>query len=827
MLLSNLETNVYLYRFFSIFHRVDDDQCCAMEDACANDDSDPTSTTNNENEEIAGLMEGFLGNSDDDTDDKEDDMPKLSPHRASRRLQSETPKVSHDTSSNVNGQDASVDGSTASESSTSLRTTIRRIRGNDVGQPVLPSDERSSESSSTDDTSVTVNGNDASVDGSSASESSTTPLLTTIRRIRGNDVGQPVLPSDERSPRTTAEGTSPSTIGEVSLDTSSTINGHDASAPVSPSDERSPRTTGEGTSPSTIGEVSHDTASTINGHDASVNGSTASTSARRIRTNNKRLIVGTRVSGAHGELVPNPKGHGRRVRDRAIGSIVASCENNKYKVKFDNGKIKECSSSSLRIENIVVALPVNEITPQVRERIEEEGDEIIEHDGEDECDDSDGEEIVNVGDINASADIQDIVHQVPPGTPESYHEKLNTARSKVASLLGDSVDVGPANAKLTWTVVKEHVAPEENEILNRRKEMNRELGFKDINTLKEEDRFQDPSVASSDGTSSLVFPLKPPQHKKCTIFGKMFLKLMYMDWHEMLVKFNRAVDKGNTGGSGRDVRRFTGSEFIVGHAILIAATCYSVTGSKLWNNNVDDEDDDWETILECPGFEKFMKLYRFKQFRKYLPLIFENDSLKEVDPWWKFTTAVDSFNAIRKERCISSYLKVFDESMSAWRPRISKLGGLPNISFILRKPEPLGTEFKNICCGETGIMQCLEICRGKEGMKEKRLQRELGATAACTVRVTELCHQEQYSPKDLVMGDAWFGSVKAATELAKRNSAAFLQVKTNHKLYPKDYINEALEDAPGGTHIVLKGMFIVFVFSIIIRSILTYFCLFT
>jgi hypothetical protein len=28
--------------------------------------------------------------------------------------------------------------------------------------------------------------------------------------------------------------------------------------------------------------------------------------------------------------------------------------------------------------------------------------------------------------------------------------------------------------------------------------------------------------------------------------------------------------------------------------------------------------------------------------------------------------------------------------MSAWRPRKTALGGLPNISFIARKPEPLG-----------------------------------------------------------------------------------------------------------------------------------------
>ena len=113
--------------------------------------------------------------------------------------------------------------------------------------------------------------------------------------------------------------------------------------------------------------------------------------------------------------------------------------------------------------------------------------------------------------------------------------------------------MGPANSKLTWTVVKEHVAPDNNEILKRRKATNKELGFEDVITLKEEDRFQDPTVASSDGTSSSVFPLKSPQQNKCTIFAKIFLALLYMDWHEMLVKFNKAVDKGNTGRSGREV----------------------------------------------------------------------------------------------------------------------------------------------------------------------------------------------------------------------------------------------------------------------------------
>ena len=73
---------------------------------------------------------------------------------------------------------------------------------------------------------------------------------------------------------------------------------------------------------------------------------------------------------------------------------------------------------------------------------------------------------------------------------------------------------------------------------------------------------------------------------------------------------------------------------MVAHALLIAATCYSTSGNKLWNSGSnDDKEDHWDSILECPGFEKYMKLYRFKQFRKFLPLVFENESIKEEDPW--------------------------------------------------------------------------------------------------------------------------------------------------------------------------------------------------
>ena len=145
--------------------------------------------------------------------------------------------------------------------------------------------------------------------------------------------------------------------------------------------------------------------------------------------------------------------------------------------------------------------------------------------------------------------------------------------------------------------------------------------------------------------------------------------------------------------------------------------------------------------------------------------------------------------------------------MCAWRPRQKKLGKLPNISYIICKPEPLGTEYKTICCPSTGVMTYMEIQRGKEGMKNMRLQKELGATTACTIRCAEGSHQGGVNLKTVIKGDAWFGSVKCAVELAKRGRAFVGQIKSNHLLFPKRYIEEKLKDAPGGIDIVLKGRY--------------------
>jgi hypothetical protein len=160
----------------------------------------------------------------------------------------------------------------------------------------------------------------------------------------------------------------------------------------------------------------------------------------------------------------------------------------------------------------------------------------------------------------------------------------------------------------------------------------------------------------------------------------------------------------------------------------------------------------------------------------------------------------------------ASKVKVIDESMCAYRPRTTATGGLPNISFIKQKPEPLGelfvvyflvlpsllliillfyvffvsgTEFKVLAHPVTGCLMVLELQRGKAGMSTAQYQDSLGATAVCTVRLLETSIPEDDDRIHTVQGDAWFGSVRAAAALGEKGHRVVLQVKNNKGLFPK------------------------------------------
>ena len=77
-----------------------------------------------------------------------------------------------------------------------------------------------------------------------------------------------------------------------------------------------------------------------------------------------------------------------------------------------------------------------------------------------------------------------------------------------------------------------------------------------------------------------------------------------------------------------------------------------------------------------------------------------------------------------------------DESMSAYRPQTTCLGNLPFLSYIMQKPEDLGTEFKVSADAVLGVMSFIEIQKGRVAISNADFVESLGhKTAACTMRL--------------------------------------------------------------------------------------------
>jgi hypothetical protein len=111
----------------------------------------------------------------------------------------------------------------------------------------------------------------------------------------------------------------------------------------------------------------------------------------------------------------------------------------------------------------------------------------------------------------------------------------------------------------------------------------------------------------------------------------------------------------------------------------------------------------------------------------------------------------------------------------------------------------LGTEFKTSACPITGVMHHIEIQHGKEGMKSAQFNAEVGATTGLLNTVAK----EDKELKHGIQGDAWFVSVRTANEVGHKG---IFQVKQYHSLFPKEFIENSLKDAPGGVHILMEGI---------------------
>jgi hypothetical protein len=166
---------------------------------------------------------------------------------------------------------------------------------------------------------------------------------------------------------------------------------------------------------------------------------------------------------------------------------------------------------------------------------------------------------------------------------------------------------------------------------------------------------------------------------------------MFKECREKVEKLNNAV-----AASKAKCRLFTGKEFLTGLAIIIGAEKFTRRGADFFSVKdqvADDDDDDndaWPLWWQVPCFEQYMPFSRWKDLQRCFPEIFADETKQEKDPWYQSFLAINKFNAIHQRYLVDSLRISIDETMSAWKPWKAALGGLPNMLFIERKPEPLG-----------------------------------------------------------------------------------------------------------------------------------------
>lgn len=528
--------------------------------------------------------------------------------------------------------------------------------------------------------------------------------------------------------------------------------------------------------------------------------------ARTVRV--KRLAADTRVSGKFGDYIDDGL-PGRRKRARIFGTVIEAIDAKRYKVLFDNGKTENCYSNSLKIETLS-SLPPD--LPRVLPHDHAEGQATVPaavtttESGNDDASEEDiptfrpeDDEVSLLHGLEEDRE-EDAVQQegVPPAqlpvgqlptatqieqpATLSYHRRKEEAQQKLIRLIGTTVREKSKNQSILWTVIPNHEPT--NHVP--RHDDNEVPGLKDVKTFLEAN----------------------PRNR---IFASLFLEMMFKDKDhvkDMVSKMNISIREARDS----KVKFFSAEEFLIGLGLIIGAAEFDHQGKKCWitgdhycNEDGDEEKEfEYHSLVPHPNFDRYMTYSRFKDFRRFLPTIWHDDQLKEAgDPWWQFAQAIDSFNEIRQKKLVKSPWVTIDESMSAWRPRTTALGGLPNISHIPRKPEPLGSEFKCTACPVSGCMTALEIQRGKEGMKNREHNRQYGNTTGCTLRLLNINATD--SSCRAVKGDAWFGSVRCCAALKQNGYDSVLQIKQNQALYPKDFITDALKDAPGGLFICLSG----------------------
>ena len=94
-------------------------------------------------------------------------------------------------------------------------------------------------------------------------------------------------------------------------------------------------------------------------------------------------------------------------------------------------------------------------------------------------------------------------------------------------------------------------------------------------------------------------------------------------------------------------------EYLIFHMSMIASVMYVQQGARLWKDTRKIVKNKREGLSGDPDFGKFMKWWRFKQIKLFIPIFMENTTMRDdgVD-WWQFKDHVIKHNESKKKKYV-------------------------------------------------------------------------------------------------------------------------------------------------------------------------------
>jgi hypothetical protein len=210
---------------------------------------------------------------------------------------------------------------------------------------------------------------------------------------------------------------------------------------------------------------------------------------------------------------------------------------------------------------------------------------------------------------------------------------------------------------------------------------------------------------------------------------------------------------------------------------------------------------------EYPDFGQYAPINTFKAFRISAPMCWCHKihwyKDKRDRPWVIFEECLASFNQ-KRSNLVRSALLMLDESMSGWRPKTSRLGGLPNYTFEPRKPILLGTMLRNGVECTSGVLVFQDIVQPPEVQARKAYQGVVSSLpnqpdiVAHTAEVLRQVEGAGLEEGGWVGGDAWFGSMMSTVETKIRLKVdSTWIIKNNQTYYPMRALHAVLSARHG------------------------------